>query len=385
MTAGTSVSNVPVSLIKAGDNDRKVFNPIELHNLAESIKANGLAQPITVRPMDNGAWFQIVAGERRFRAISTILNWDTVPAIVRELTDTDAAAIMLVENTARVDLDPISEANALRARIDNYGLTVKEVAAQAGLNVERVNKRLALLTLSSDIQHYIKIGQFPIGHALMIADLDKDRQRIALRAFNSAPAMSLAKFEEVVKPLRASMIEESQTDMFADLELLVQSEVERVTAVDAPKPLTVKRAQAEIERLTDLTAKLSSGVSVDIDAMIMALHALKDAGATRVTVALSESGDVDITGNTDDPLTMTVTPDTDTADNLPEQNFDELITDTLNFAQRAIVSKRFRIGLYDTLTDAPHRKFDRATARWTPATVTSITVDPSLTPTARVN
>lgn len=220
----TSVQHVPVNLIRAGDNDRKHFDENALRELANSIQAHGLAQPITVRPVGDG--YEIVAGERRFRAMSAVLGWTHVPAIVRALSDEEASAIMLVENTSRVDLDPVAEAKAFQIRVDRFGWTVQQIAEAAGLSAERVKSRLALLALPEDILHFIKIGQFPLGHAACIVDLDKDRQRIALRAFNSAKSMPLIRFQEIVAELRAAMAAESQMDMFA-LELQIMQAVEQ--------------------------------------------------------------------------------------------------------------------------------------------------------------
>lgn len=218
-----SVRQVPCALVRAGDNDRKHFDQRALQELADSIAQHGLAQPITVRPVDGG--YQIVAGERRFRAISQVLGWETVPAIVRELTDEEAAAVMLVENTARVDLDPIAEARAYKVRLERFGWSEQQIGRTAGVSTERVKNRLALLTIPEDLQHFVKIGQFPTGHALEIVDLDKDRQRIAVRAFNSAKSMPLPRFREIVEQLRADMIAESQMDMFA-LELKVMEGID---------------------------------------------------------------------------------------------------------------------------------------------------------------
>jgi ParB family chromosome partitioning protein len=233
------VKNLAVNLIQPGDNDRKHFDTAALHELAASIQAHGLAQPITVRPMDGGKWFQIVAGERRYRAISTILQWDTVPCLVRELSDEEAAAIMLVENTGRVDLDPIAEANAYQIRIDKFEWTVAKIAEAAGVNAERVRSRLKLLKLADDIQHYVRILQFPIGHAELLVDLDKNRQRIAIKVFNSAKSMPLSRFREVVAELVRQQAEESQIDMFAlELQLIQAVAQDEVVALRGKKART---------------------------------------------------------------------------------------------------------------------------------------------------
>lgn len=234
-----TVKNIPVNLIRAGNNDRKHFDEAALHDLAASIREHGLAQPITVRPMDGEKWYEIVAGERRYRAISQILQWDTIPALVRELSDEEAAAIMLVENTGRVDLDPIAEANAYAIRADKFGWTPAKIAEAAGVNVERVTNRMKLLKLVEDIQHYVRIQQFPIGHALLIIDLDANRQRIAIRAFNSAKSMPLNRFRDVVAELMQHQLEESQMDMFTlELKLVEAVQSDAVVALRGKKART---------------------------------------------------------------------------------------------------------------------------------------------------
>jgi ParB/RepB/Spo0J family partition protein len=233
------LQNIPVNLIRAGSNDRKHFDENALHELAESIKNHGLAQPITIRPMDGGQWYEIVAGERRYRAISQILEWDTIPAIVRDLNDEEASAIMLVENTARVDLDPIAEAKAYSIRIEKFCWSVATIAGAAGVSAERVRSRLSLLKLTEDIQHYVRVKQFPIGHAELITELDNNRQRIAVRVFNSAKAMPLSRFREVVAELVKQQAEESQMDMFAlELKMVEAVANDEVTALRGKKAKT---------------------------------------------------------------------------------------------------------------------------------------------------
>lgn len=209
------VHQIPVTQIVPGSNDRKVFDEAKLQELATSIQEHGLAQPITVRPIAGSQTFEIVAGERRFRAISQVLQWETVPCLVRELSDEEASAIMLVENTSRVDLDPIAEANAYQVRVEKFGWEAKRIAEVAGVNVERVRARLQLLKLAEDIQHFVRTNALPIGHALLLVELDNNRQRIALRIFNAAKAMPLSRFQEVVQELMTQQLEESQLDMFA--------------------------------------------------------------------------------------------------------------------------------------------------------------------------
>lgn len=178
-TTTTAVRSIPLASVDPGPNDRTVFASTDLDELAASMAAHGLVQPITVRPM--GDRFEIVAGERRSRAARQ-LGWTTIDAIVRDLDDRAAADAMLVENTARADLNPIDEARAYQSRIDRFGMTNTEVAAVAGVSVQKVFTRVRLLRLVAEAQHLVGVGQLAGDAAQLLADLDANRQRIALTA-----------------------------------------------------------------------------------------------------------------------------------------------------------------------------------------------------------
>jgi ParB/RepB/Spo0J family partition protein len=185
-----TITLIDVTLIVPGDNDRTVFAPAALQELASSIQAHGLAQPITVREI-SPELYQIVAGERRFRACSQVLGWVEIPAIVADLTDEEASGIMLAENVARQDLDPIDEGRAYQDRITRFGWSVQDVAEKAGVSAVRVRFRLKLLTLRSDLQ------------ALVLADanLDNNFQAIALQRLQGNSTPTPAWFRSVVAEL----------------------------------------------------------------------------------------------------------------------------------------------------------------------------------------
>lgn len=204
------IIEIPCARIVPGGNDRKLFNQTELEGLAASIKAYGLAQPITVRPLSSDM-FQIVAGERRFRAVSLLLGWETIPCIVRDLPDDQAAAVMLLENTGRVDLNPIEEANAYRSRLDRFGWSLDQVAEAAGVSLDLVRRRISLLRLAPEVQRLVAFSQLPIGHAEAMTDLDANRQRIALQVFQNGKSIPLAQFRHIVSELLA---EQSQDSLF---------------------------------------------------------------------------------------------------------------------------------------------------------------------------
>jgi len=220
--------DVPVSQIVPGDNDRTLFDPAALAELAGSIRSDGLAQPITVRPLppaaDGAPRYQIVAGERRFRAVSSVLHWETIPAIVRPLSDEEASAIMLAENVQRVDLNPLDEARAYHKRMTQFGWSVAQAARAANVPDRRVCARLRLLDLVAEAQALIAAGQLPVIYGEIMAPLDPNRQRIALQYLTRSERPVVREFRELVNRL---MLEQTQECLF-DLDALIAQSVDTV-------------------------------------------------------------------------------------------------------------------------------------------------------------
>lgn len=192
----TAIATLPITAIVPGNNDRRVFARAALEELADSIRANGLAQPPTVVPIGADR-YQLVAGERRWRACQ-LAGLTHIPAIVRaDLTPKQASAIMLTENLARVDLNAIEEAQSYRARLDD-GWTLEELTA-TGVSTQRVKARLPLLALRSELQELVRADQLGVGYALAIAaaGLDDNRQAIAVRRLRDNPAPELSWFRRV--------------------------------------------------------------------------------------------------------------------------------------------------------------------------------------------
>jgi ParB/RepB/Spo0J family partition protein len=202
--------DVPLALVDAGDNDRTDFDDIELKELAESIHKYGLAQPPTFRPLDQR--FQIVMGERRTRA-ARMLGWETIPAFVRDLTDEQAADLMLIENLQRSNLNPMDEARAYQKRIDRFGLSPVEVAARAKVSDRRVQARLALLSLIPEAQKLIADRQMKTSFGEVLAPLDHNRQYIALAWFNDQENPLLRQFRVICGELLAAQAQEQLFDI----------------------------------------------------------------------------------------------------------------------------------------------------------------------------
>ena len=172
------VQDVDCDLVDAGKNDRVKFDDAELRNLASSIGEYGLAQPITVRQV--GERYEIVAGERRFRAVSQVLGWSTCPAIVRPLGDEEASVVMLFENTSRVDLNPVEEAVGFQRRLESMDLEVEDLARMVGVTPNRIRKRMMLLSLVPEALEMVRNGSLGVRWGIELSRLSPEYQRAAL-------------------------------------------------------------------------------------------------------------------------------------------------------------------------------------------------------------
>jgi len=153
---------------------RKAFDEKSLSELAESISQYGILQPLLVRPRKDGS-YQIVAGERRWRA-AKIAGIREVPVTVRDLSDDETAAIALIENLQREDLNPIEEAKGLSELIESYGLTQEEAAYRVGKSRPAVANSLRLLKLPEDIREYVVEGRISEGHARALLGFEDEKE-----------------------------------------------------------------------------------------------------------------------------------------------------------------------------------------------------------------
>jgi len=270
----TTITLIASSLIDAGDNDRQNFGQESLESLAASIAANGLLEHPVVRPVPGGR-FEIVAGERRFRAVTSILGWAEIPVIVRELTDEQAAESMLAENFHRVNLSPMEEAGAYRKWTEMFGWSNAEIAKRAHTNETRVASRLRLLSLIPDLQFLVNAGMLPLGHAADLVSLDANRQRLALRVIRDNPTITREAFKGV-----ADELFRQQT-----VEPLFEMAVEDLTVIDAhakaARPATRTEALTLVERLMVALGDVDPGheLVVEADVMVTAEKARASAAA----------------------------------------------------------------------------------------------------------
>ena len=217
-----------------------------LYELAESIKAQGIMQPILVRRLTNGpndGKYEIIAGERRFRA-ARLAGLDSVPVLVRNVPDEAAAAMSLIENIQREDLNPLEEAQGLQRLVKEFGLT-HELAAQAvGRSRSAASNLLRLLNLAEPVQTMLMAGDIDMGHARALLVLEKASQITAANQI-AAKKMSVREAESLVKKLGAEFslqpqkpgreksrdtrrIEEELADLLmAEVEVRIKKQVKR--------------------------------------------------------------------------------------------------------------------------------------------------------------
>lgn len=176
-----SLATLPVNEIHPNPRQpRTQFDAAAVSGLADSIKAQGLIQPIVVRPRLEGG-YELIAGERRWRA-AVAADLATVPAVVREADDRDTLLLGLVENVAREDLSPVEEARAYAVLIDEFALALPEVAERVGKSKPAISNRLRLLELSDDLLELVDRGELSEGHArAVLAVPDQDGRRALAR------------------------------------------------------------------------------------------------------------------------------------------------------------------------------------------------------------
>ena len=166
-----SVTSLPLREIEPDpEQPRKTFDETALAELSQSIAENGLLQPIAVRPKKAGPGYIIIAGERRWRA-SRMAGLDEVPVLVKEVTDEQAAALALIENLQREDLDPIEEAEGCQQLIDKYGLTQETAAKRLGKSRSALTNTLRLLSLPDPVREQVRTGKLSTGHAKALLGL----------------------------------------------------------------------------------------------------------------------------------------------------------------------------------------------------------------------
>ena len=217
-----------------------------LYELAESIKAQGIMQPILVRMVHAGAnagKYEIIAGERRFRA-AKLAGLSEVPVLVRDVPDQTAAAMALIENMQREDLNPLEEAQGLQRLIKEFGLTHEDAAQAVGRSRSAASNLLRLLNLADPVQTMLMAGDLDMGHARALLSLDKAAQITAANQI-SAKKLSVREAESLAKKIGAEFSLVSQKpkkEKSRDLKRVEEELADLLTAqVEIRIKKTVKR------------------------------------------------------------------------------------------------------------------------------------------------
>jgi len=217
-----------------------------LYELAESIKVQGIMSPILVRRLNagpNAGKYEIIAGERRFRA-SKLAGLESVPVLVRDVPDESAAAMALIENIQREDLNPLEEAQGLQRLVKEFGLTHEAAAQAVGRSRSAASNLLRLLNLAEPVQVMLMAGDIDMGHARALLSLDRATQITAANQI-SAKKLSVREAESLVKKLGAEFslqppkvtkeksrdvrrVEEELSDLLtAEVEVRIKKQVKR--------------------------------------------------------------------------------------------------------------------------------------------------------------
>ena len=206
---------LPLSRIEPREEQpRNVFDKEALQTLADSISRYGVLQPITVRLLDSG-YYQIIAGERRWRA-SRMAGLTEVPVRIIEADDRTTAELALVENLQREDLNPIEEAKGYKTLIEDYGLTQEDAAKSVGKSRPAVSNALRLLNLSPEVLHLVETGDLSAGHARALLSIQNEEIQLQAAKEIMAKALSVRKAEALASKALKKISESEESRQKSD-------------------------------------------------------------------------------------------------------------------------------------------------------------------------
>ena len=235
---GSELAELPVEAIHPNPHQPRKHQDAEAAlGLADSVRAQGVIQPVVVRPRHAGGW-ELIAGERRWRAAREA-GLPTVPALVREADERDSLLLALVENVAREQLSPVEEARACALLIDEFGLTLGEVSERVGRSKPAVSNRMRLLDLSDDVLSMVERGELSEGHARAVLAVPDQEGRRRLAREIVKTGMSVRAAEQKARWAGAR-----------------QKPRVKGASVD---PALARRVRAAAERLTRLPVRITRG------------------------------------------------------------------------------------------------------------------------------
>ena len=219
--AGDRLASLPLDLLQRGKYQPRVDMRTEtLSDLADSIKSQGLVQPILVRPVGGrnpgeSQRYEIIAGERRWRA-AQMAGLTEIPAVIRDVPDEAAVSMSLIENIQREDLNPLEEARALLRLIEEFGLTHQAAATAVGRSRAAVSNLLRLMELADEVKELLEQRSIEMGHARALLSLTSRRQQIEVAGLVAKKSLSVRETEALVRriinPHAAQAPESSEQD-----------------------------------------------------------------------------------------------------------------------------------------------------------------------------
>ena len=206
---------LPIYKVEPNPNQpRQSFDEEELQNLSDSIAEHGVVQPLTVRQLNSG-YYQIIAGERRWRA-ARMAGLNDIPAVIIEADDKKAMELALIENLQRQDLNPVEEALGYQSLIQEYGLTQEEAAKRVGKSRPAVANSLRLLGLCPQVMEYLRTGELSAGHARAVLTLKSEKKQLEAAKKIMALALSVRQAETLCKNMSKEPKEEKQPTLAID-------------------------------------------------------------------------------------------------------------------------------------------------------------------------
>ena len=222
------------------DQPRKHFDEEALSELADSIALHGVIQPLLVRPISDGG-YQLIAGERRWRA-SRLAGLTEVPVVIREMTDSEAMELALIENLQREDLNPIEEAEGYKLLMDTYSLTQSEAAERVGKSRPAVANAMRLLSLPKEVLDLIKDGRISSGHGRTLLGLNDKSMMLKLCKEIEEKQISVRQLESIIKTLNNPKKDKDEKPKkvkrdpyFDECELAIRQELGRKAVVNVKK------------------------------------------------------------------------------------------------------------------------------------------------------
>ena len=237
---------------------RKNFDIEALNTLADSIRQNGIIQPLLVRSMPDGT-YQIVAGERRWRA-AKMAGLNEVPVFIKELSDIQAQQIALIENLQRENLNPIEEANGYKELMDRFGMTQEDVARVVGKARSSIANSLRLLSLPPIIAEMVSNNELSAGHCKVLLGVKNNKDMVELAHRAAGKDVSVREMERMVKSLeKPEKPEKKKETFYVEAEISLSKALEtNVSIISGKKKSTIQIEFYNDEDLTDIINRLAN-------------------------------------------------------------------------------------------------------------------------------